>query len=364
VRFLDKTKFEVEVLSFTEGPMVDKLKALGIKTHIIPTLKPFDTKCWRAVKDLIKAGDFDLVHAHGTRAASNVFFGAKQTKKPLIYTVHGWSFHDGQNPVVRKLREISEGFLTRKANLTIAVSKSNEKDGQQRFGLSKSAVVFNGIDFEKFKINSEERNKIRVELNLPTNKTIVGYMVRMTYQKDPFTFIKAIAKVTFKSSAVHFLIVGNGELEEETKALAAAYGLEHCITFLDFRSDIPALLNAIDIYCLPSLWEGMPIGLLEAMAMGKACIATGVDGTLELIQHEENGILIPKKDEQALANAILDLHLNPSKRKQLSMNAQALIQAEYSLDRMVKQVEKTYTSLLNKEDHSFQLKTNSLSYSH
>jgi len=196
------------------------------------------------------------------------------------------------------------------------------------------------------------------------NKTIVGYMARMTYQKDPLTFIKAIAKVAFKSSAIHYLIVGNGELEEETKALARAYNLEHCITFLDFRNDIPALLNAIDIYCLPSLWEGMPIGLLEAMAMGKACIATGVDGTLELIQHEQNGILIPKKDEQALANAILDLHLNPSKRKQLSTNAQALIQAAYTLDKMVQTVEKTYLSLLNKVNHILQVKANSFSYSH
>jgi glycosyltransferase involved in cell wall biosynthesis len=354
VKSIDKAKFEVEVLSFTEGPMVDKLNALGIKTHIISTKKPFDFTIWKGVKKLIQLGKFDIVHAHGTRAASNVFYAAKKLRIPYIYTVHGWSFHDGQNKVVRKLRELSEGFLTKKADLTIAVSKSNQQDGKMRFNLKKSKVIFNGIDGEKFNSNKQTYTDIRAEFGIDAGKTLVGYLVRMTYQKDPITMIKAIEAVVSKTQNVHFLLVGNGELLEETKTLAQDLKLMKHITFSDFRSDIPDILKAIDIYCLPSLWEGMPIGLLEAMAMGKACIATGVDGTKELITSNENGILIPKKDENSLASAILELHHNKSKRIQLSENAQQYVQRNFSLEEMVQKIEKTYFGFTTvNSDYSF-----------
>lgn len=354
VKTIDKTKFEVEVLSFTEGPMVEKLKELGVKTHVISTLKPFDFKIWKTIKAMIEKGNFDIIHAHGTRAASNVFYAAKKLNTPLLYTVHGWSFHDGQNIIVRKLREISESFLTKKADLTIAVSNSNENDGKTKFKLSNSKVIFNGIDQEKFDNQKSNFCDIRKEFNIPQSKTLVGYLVRMTYQKDPITMIKAIHAVVAKTENVHFLMIGNGELLEDAKNLAQELKLMNYISFSDFRSDIPDILQAIDIYCLPSLWEGMPIGLLEAMAMGKACIATGVDGTKELITSNENGILIPKKDENSLASAILELHHNKAKRLQLSENAQKYVAKNYSLKEMVQKIEKTYFGFTTvNSDYSF-----------
>ena len=345
VKSIDKSKFEVEVLSFTYGPMVQKLNELGVKTHLIPTLKPFDFTVWKEIKELIKNGKFDIIHAHGTRAASNVFYAAKKLHIPLIYTVHGWSFHDGQNSIIRKVRELSEGFLTKKANLTIAVSHSNEQDGKTKFGLKNSTVIFNGIDPEKFNSLNSDYSEIRKEFQIDSNKTLVGYLVRMTYQKDPLTMIKAIQSVIEKEQNIHFLMVGNGELLEDTKNLAKSLNLMNYISFSDFRSDIPDILKAIDIYCLPSLWEGMPIGLLEAMAMGKACIATGVDGTKELVETNKNGILIPKKDENALANAILDLHKNQNKRMQLGENARNYVKGNFSLQEMVTKIENTYFRL-------------------
>ncbi len=166
--------------------------------------------------------------------------------------------------------------------------------------------------------------------------------------------IKAIQSVVLRTQNIHFLLVGNGELLEDAKRLAKDLKLMNHISFSDFRSDIPDILKAIDIYCLPSLWEGMPIGLLEAMAMGKACIATGVDGTNELITSNENGILIPKKDENALANAILELHFNREKRTFLSKNAQEHAQKNYSLEQMVKKIERTYFNFTTiNADYSF-----------
>jgi hypothetical protein len=87
---LDKTRFEPIVLSFTEGQMVDNLRRQGIKTFVIPNLKPFNVFTWGKVRELMKAENIQLVHAHGTRAASNVFRPAQQLNVPLVYTIHGW----------------------------------------------------------------------------------------------------------------------------------------------------------------------------------------------------------------------------------------------------------------------------------
>jgi glycosyltransferase involved in cell wall biosynthesis len=293
----------------------------------------------------MEENNYDLVHAHGTRAASNVFYSCGKLKLPMLYTVHGWSFHDGQRPLVRRFRELSEKFLTNKADLTIAVSNSNQQDGITKFGMKRSTVIYNGIDEQKFN-STEQYPDIRKEFGIPADKTVVGYLVRMTYQKDPFTMIRAIKSVCDREKNIIFLMVGNGDLLQQTKKLASDLGVSSSIIFSDFRKDIPAILHAIDIYCLPSLWEGMPIGLLEAMAMGKACVATGVDGTMELINSNQNGILVPVKNHGLLANAILELHQHPEKRNSIGWAAKEFVKEKFSLSKMVDAIETQYLHIL------------------
>lgn len=344
VRQLDKNLFEVEVLSFTDGPMVDTLNALGINTYVIKTEKPFDVSIWGLVSRFISDRGYHIIHAHGTRAASNVFYSANKLNIPMIYTVHGWSFHNNQNFLVRKIREYSESFLTKRAVKTITVSESNKNDGVERFNLKNAQVIYNGIDARKF--NSDANyNDIRAEFGIPEDKTLVGYLVRMTYQKDPFTMVRAIKRVSETNKNIMFLMVGNGELLDATKKLASELKVLDQIVFSNFRSDMPAILQAIDIYCLPSLWEGMPIGLLEAMAMGKVSIASSVDGTKELIDDGVNGLLIKTKDADALAKQIINLHLHPEKRFALGNNAKDYISKNFSLNEMVLKIEELYKSV-------------------
>lgn len=347
VRKLDKNLFEVEVLSFTDGPMVDALNALGINTYVIKTEKPFDISIWGIVSKFIADRGYHIIHAHGTRAASNVFYSAEKLKVPMIYTVHGWSFHNNQHMIVRKIRECSEGFLTKRAAKTITVSESNKNDGIERFNLKKAQVIYNGIDAKKFNPNADYKD-IRAEFGISEEKTLVGYLVRMTVQKDPFTMVRAIKEVSLTNKNIVFLMVGNGELLYATKNMAKQLGVLDQIVFSNFRNDIPDILKAIDIYCLPSLWEGMPIGLLEAMAMGKACIASAVDGTKELVSDGVNGVLINKKDHHALAKHIVSLHMHKEYRKELGNNAIKYIQQYYSLEEMVSKIQNVYLKTRNK----------------
>jgi glycosyltransferase involved in cell wall biosynthesis len=343
VNNLDPALFESVILSFTDGPMVDKLRASGFKTYVIHTEKPFNFKIWGQVKELIVSEKIDIIHAHGTRANSNTFSSAKALKIPLIYTVHGWSFHPDQSPLVKLVRTWSERLLVKVANITLCVSHSNLADGKARFPMPNARVILNGINRTKFDPD-QSYDDLRSELKILPDEIVVGYIARVTIQKDPLTFIKAISKVP-DDLKIKFLFVGDGDLKAEVLSLTKKLELDHKIIFLNFREDVPAILNCIDIYCLPSLWEGLPIGVLEAMAMRKAVIATAIDGTKEIIIDRNNGVLIPVQSPESLAEAIKLLSVNEELRKNLGSAAEKTIVKHFNVEHMTRNIEKVYNTL-------------------
>lgn len=341
-------EFYSEVLAFTPGEMVNVLEERGVKCHVIHTEKPFDLRVWRKVKQLISENGYEVVHAHGTRACSNSFWSTNKLGLPLLYTIHGWSFHKDQSNMVRSIRERSEKYLVNKTDVNISVSQSNNKDGIERIGMPNSVVVNNGVNTDKFNPYNPSILK-RKEFNLPEGKTIVGMLARLTIQKDPVTFVKAAAEVCQMNQDAHFLIVGGGELEEECKSLATELKIDDQISFHGFRTDVPEILKLIDIYCLPSLWEGLPIGILEAMAMEKAIVATPVDGTKEVIFHGESGLLFPEYDYKAMANCILQLIKEPDLRMRLGMNARSMINNSFGVRRMADELGILYKKVISEK---------------
>jgi glycosyltransferase involved in cell wall biosynthesis len=342
---LNKDLFEPIVLSFTDGPMIDLLKEKGIQTHIIFTTKPFDIFVWKKVKKLIQEKQIDIVHAHGTRANSNVFWAARSLHIPLIYTIHGWSFHDDQQPIVKKVRIFSEKFLTSKTNINISVSESNKQTGRKYISTFDSTVVNNGIDRDKFN-PANTYNDIRKELGIDEKEILLLFVARFTAHKQPLTLIKSFATALKKMPALKLLMVGDGDEKEKALVLAKELAIEKNIIFQPFRQDVPAILHAANIFILPSLWEGLPIGLLEAMSMGKAVIATNVDGTCEIIKHQQNGHLIEvSKLEDELTEAILLLSANSSLREEYGTNAIKTVANDFNAVNMTRKIENIYTSL-------------------
>jgi len=348
VKELDKKYFEPYVLSFTDGPMVQELKKLNIPCEVIYTEKPFDFRIWKKVKKLMKSLHIDLLHAHGTRALSNSFWAAKKLRTPIIYTVHGWSFHRNDSPLKYRLKLWSESFLTKQSGCVINVSISNQNDGINKFDMKRSVVIYNGINHEKFSLKNSFKD-IRTSFKIPKHKLLVGYIARFTDQKDPNTMIEAIKLALEQNNSLMFLMVGDGELKTSTEKLIHIHKLEDKVIFTGFRTDIPDILNAIDIYCLPSLWEGLPIGLLEAMAMGKAVIATAVDGTKEIIQNEVNGVLIDVKSPKELADHIVRLSSNRSDIHTLGEHAKQFVKKVFDIKKMTKSTENVYTKMCKKE---------------
>jgi len=338
---INKSVYEPVVLSFSDGLMVKNLKTLGIKCHVINSNKAFDFSVWKKVKDLIKVENIDIVHAHGTRANTNVFWAAKSLNIPIIYTVHGWSFHDDQMPIVKQARIKIEQFLIRKANHTITVSESSNLTGQNALNGFNGTTINNGINLNRFD-PQRTISSLREKYGISDKVTLIGFISRVTKQKDPFTMLEAFYLAKQKCEEIRLLMVGDGDLKSEVVNKAKLLGIDDYIYFDGFREDVPEVLKAIDIYCLPSLWEGLPIGLLEAMAMEKAIIATNVDGSKEVISHGKDGILIEPAQPKALAEAILWLHNNVHSRVAMQAEARKAVYEKYNVVGMTEAVEKLY----------------------
>lgn len=346
VHFLNKEQFEPIVLSFTPGPMVDKLRDNGVTTYVIDSQSPVNFQMWKRVKALLQKEKIDLIHAHGTRANMNIIWAAKQCKIPVIYTVHGWSFHSDQSFLVQTARIIAERKLTRWSHLTITVSDSNHKTGQELIKGFQSRVIFNGIDMTRFR-RDQPFTDIRTPYNIPASHTVVVFMARMTLQKDPITMIQAFKQVADKHQDITLLMIGQGDLDQDVLDTIEQNGLQKRVVRDGFRLDVADVLNASDIYCLPSHWEGQPIGLIEAMAMGKAVIATHVDGSKELVQDGVNGLLIDPQQPKQLAEAIERLYMDHTLRKKVTEHAYQLSRKRYDAAFMADYIEDAYMTTLS-----------------
>lgn len=346
VENLDRSRFEPVVLSFTDGPMVDRLKQMGVQTEVIYTEKPFDISKWKRVKQFIQSNSISLVHAHGTRANSNVFWATRKLKLPLVYTIHGWSFHDDQQALLRKIRVLGEQLLTSKSNINISVSASNQQTGKKYFPKFNSVVINNGIDQKKFDPSRNFKN-IRQELNIAPDAILVLFVARFIHQKQPLKLIEAFAEAHQQNPKLKLLMVGDGDQKPTALQLVKDLNIESHVIFEPFRQDVPDVLAAADIFVLPSLWEGLPIGLLEAMAMGKAIIGTQVDGTSEVLRYNENGLLIATDNlAPNLSDALLAMAADPALRAKLGIAAQQTISSTYSASNMTREIEAIYNKLL------------------
>ncbi|HET6252718.1 MAG TPA: glycosyltransferase family 4 protein [Puia sp.] len=346
VENLDREHFEPVVLSFTDGPMVDRLRAQGIETHVIYTETPFDIRVWKKVRNLIAELDIDIVHAHGTRACSNLWWAARRLQLPMIYTCHAWSFHLDQHLLVKKMRIWSEDFLTSRMDVNICGCEANKNTGKQFFRDFDAVVINNSIDSRRFN-PFEEYKDIRAGLGIGREELVIVSVARFTSQKQPLKLIRAFARLSARVPNVRLLMIGDGEEKEAAIKLIRSLGMGEKVILQPFRQDIPDVLAGSDIYVLPSLWEAFPIALLEAMSMGKAVIGTNVDGTPEIIRDRDNGLLIGIDDLEAdLEKALLELSTDQKLRERLQQNAIRSIYNRYTVENLARKNEHIYRELV------------------
>ena len=341
---------EVEpiILSFTGGHMIEELQIRGVRCIVLETQKAFDWKIQKQIQQIVRQEGIDLIHAHGSRAASNMFAVARRLHLPFVYTVHGWSFHQDQNKLVFALRALSEKLICHYAHRVICVSSSNRQTGMDVFGLKQADVIENGINLHTFNPNRSFTD-IRQEFQIAENEFVVGFIARMTLQKAPLDFVKSIVLAHKQNPLIKGLLVGEGDMKQEVYHYIQCNHLEECFHLSDFRTDVPDLLHAIDVYCQPSLWEGLSIALLEAMAMKKPLVVTPTDGAREIIHHEQNGLIVDFHQPELLAQAYLRYASQPIFMKQCGENACQIVKERFDGSRVATEVRDIYRQVIMKQ---------------
>ena len=341
IHYLDKEMFEPVCLSFSDGEMIVRLRRMGVRCYVLNSQKPFDVNIQKKVMQLIIKEGIQIVHAHGSRAASNVLCPALMSHVPFVYTVHGWSFHSDQSFLVRKIRAYSEKFICRYANDVICVSQSNAETGRTVFGLRDAHVIENGINIDRFNPDMQYRN-LRSEFGFSDSDFVVGFIARCTLQKNPIVFLQAMKLIHDRNQQIKGLFIGEGDMDSQVDAYVQENKMQDYIYRSAFRTDVPDLLHCIDVYCLPSLWEGLSIALLEAMAMRKAIIATPTDGTKELIVNEKNGLVISFNDASGIAEAVDRFYNDRTLMTRCCIEARQLVVERFNAQRVADSVSEIY----------------------
>lgn len=348
VRELDRSKIRPVVVAYTDGPMITALRGEGVTCHVVPTLRAFDVTVWDRLAKLARQEKADVIHAHGTRAASNLLYAVRKTGIPMVYTVHGWSFHQDQHRLAYWMRAMSEKLICHVAHRVICVSQTNLETGLRAFGLKtrKTDVIENGVNTTVFDPGRDELDGLRRDFGFAASDVVAGFVARATKQKGPLYFVQAVEQANKANPKVKGLFVGEGDMRAEVERYVRQHRLEKVVRLSPFRKDVPRVLKAIDIYCLPSLWEGLSIALLEAMAMAKPLVVTPTDGTREIITDGENGLVIPFENAAALAEAILRSAAAPAEAAKMGAEGRKVVLSRFDSRRVARHVADIYERLI------------------
>lgn len=216
---------------------------------------------------------------------------------------------------------------------------------REGFVRRRATVIPNGIDIEQWR-NQPDPASARAELELERDAFVVGTLGRLHEQKGHRYLLEAARAVLSQMPNAVFLMAGYGPLREALEARADELGIGSSVRFLGYRTDVPRILAALDVFALPSLWEGMSNAILEAMAASKPVVATAVDGNVEQVRHVETGLLVPPGDAKALARAILELGQDRATAEQMGRRGRERVGRDFLLERTTRATLDLYARLL------------------
>jgi glycosyltransferase involved in cell wall biosynthesis len=353
-KHLDKKKFDVTV-AFGPGYMLDEeFFKEGISVYTISTSRKIDpfsiVKGFFQIYRLIKEKRFDIVHSHtSVGGLIGRIAGKLAGVSVVIWSIHGFASHEGQNRFKKYFFLLIEKLLDKFTDHYVAVSEALKKEGIQNRILTsnKITVIHNGIELRNFNKNFNVIQK-KKELGIEMSRTIIGTVTRFEPQKAIHDFLVAVSYVKKTYPDIKVVIAGDGPLRREIEKLINDLKLNDNITLLGWRNDVPEILAVLDIFCQSSLWEGCPMVLLEAMAVGKPIIATNVGGVKEIVEDDNTGILVPPADPKAMGDAIVKLMNNKEKTMKMGMNGRRRAESFFNVDLMLIKYERLYQELLKR----------------
>lgn len=348
-RSLDQDRFEVFVSAKGGGPLENEAKRIGLRFLPIPLSKKTIWTNVGRVSLVLRQNEIDILHTHGGVAG---FFGRRAAAKAgtpvIIHTLHGIHYLHYRNPLLRFLCILQERYFSRRTDAVIFVSDA-DIGMAKRHRLApeqKRWLIKNGVD-PRSPVSSEDvgPKKEDLKMKLKLSPPVIGTVARLHRQKGIIYLLRAAKEIHGRHPEATIVVVGGGPLEKSLRRKAAKLELGRNFQMLGERADAREILSVFDIFVLPSLWEGLPLVLIEAAALGKPMVATDIGGVREVIRNGENGILVRPRDSAKLAESVIRLIEDPSLASKLGLNAEKEIPPLFTLQEMVARTEQLYLEL-------------------
>lgn len=351
---IDRNKFSFTIFCLVErGNLADHFESIGIKvfntsaksTTSLTSIPKNFYSIWHLVK-LLKKEKFDILQAHEFFSGTLGRIAGWIAKVPLIILgLHGRCVWKRTHHIIidRLLSKITDKFVSN-SEAIMKYTIEMENIPKEKF-----IVIHNGIDLSRFN-NIRGKKQIKNELGIKESDFVVGTIGRLSREKGFKYLIEAADILCKKKSNIKFLIVG-GDAHPTESVKTDLYKqvenlvLMNTVIFTGIRKDIPQILDVFDIFVLPSQWEGFGLVIVEAMAMKKPVIASGVDGIVEIVKDGLTGFLIPPKDAKILAEKILYLIENRESALSMGIEGRKRVENNFTAEVMVRKYESLYHSL-------------------
>ncbi|WP_441291320.1 glycosyltransferase [Sorangium sp. KYC3313] len=329
----------VAIAEDPDGPRAEQLRRRGVEVHLVPKCPGFDAALTARLAALFATKGVTLVHAHNHLSLVYAAPAGWLHRVPVIHTKHGVSQDmQGRSWLLRA----ASAFVD--AHVAVSQPTAAVVLGRREVDPPKLHVVVNGIDLSRFAPDPAARARVRADLAIPRDAWVVGSVGRLSPVKNHALLVRAAATSLPRNGRV--LLVGEGAERGRLDALARELGVSERVLFTGERHDVPALLAAFDVFALPSLSEGLPLALLEAMTAGLPVVATDVGGVSTVLVHGETGFLVPSDEVTPLAARLSELHANPARAAQMGRSGRRLALRRYSAIQMAERYMELYARLL------------------
>jgi len=345
----DEPGINLLAVVLNEGRLAEQLRKGGIETIVIDESRHGIVQIFKILKEELKNRKIDVLHSH--RYKENILAALLKKEgltRYLVQTVHGLGeeFKGFQKIKIILYSLLNNYFTRRYFNKIIAVSNDIERQLKDKFKADCLTTVHNAVKTENIR-PAHSNSEVRRELKIDDSQPVIGTAGRLVPIKGYDIFLSAAKIILEDTPRAVFLLAGDGPLKEELQQQALSLGIEKNVRFLGFREDIIDILNCLDIFVMSSHHEGIPMILLEAMALQKPVVSTAVGGVKEVIEDNLSGLLVKPGDEKSLALACLIVLNRPDTREKLSRGAIGRIEEEYSVEVQRARLLNLYRGMVN-----------------
>jgi glycosyltransferase involved in cell wall biosynthesis len=295
--------------------LVQKSKENNIEVKNFKCNGKIDIKTIYHIREFVKKNGVDILQSHGYKSNIYGFIVGKMLRKPTVSTCHNWIADDLKTKTYYRL----DKYILSKFDKVIAVSEAIGTELlKNKVRKDRISLIYNGININRF---DNKNGNLRDEFNISNKTMIIGTVARFTPEKGLFNLLLAAKEVMKAFSDVIFMFVGEGPLQDDLVKKTIELEIRERVIFTGMRSDMPEIYSTMDIFVLPSLKEGLPMVLLEAMAAKKPVIATKVGAVPTVVENMKDGIVITPGSIDELKHVMISLLENEELSKRLAENA-------------------------------------------